>query len=213
MSAAANTLVMRNPMKIEHLSCAAVLALFATFVPAHAHAQTSDCNSVTRVGAAMWSKFGERIKAKACGGSTTCLAIASKKEELFKELLAFWNSQAGSSWATIGPRQLMMGGSINDGKVVVGGSRLFFSTLPATEDTVVVTLTKQSGGAAKVTVAGMADGTTTCETGASYSFDKGSADGTVRTLTLNNAKGKFIYVKVDAASLDAFDYRFTAVER
>ena len=82
-----------------------------------------------------------------------------------------------------------------------------------TADTVVVTLTKQSGGAAKVTVAGMAEGTTTCETGASYTFEKGSSDGTTRTLTLNNAKGKFIYVKVDASSLDAFDYRFTAVER
>ncbi len=200
-------------MKPEHIRAAVALALFATVVPASAQAQTSDCNSITRVGVAMWGKFGERIRAKACGGSATCLAIASKKEELFKELLAFWNSQAGSSWATIGPRQLMMGGSINDGKVVVGGSRLFFSTLPATADTVVVTLTKQSGGAAKVTVAGMAEGTTTCETGSSYTFEKGSSDGTTRTLTLNNAKGKFIYVKIDAANLDAFDYRFTAVER
>lgn len=173
-----------------------------------AHAQ-SNCNSAGSVVSAIWTRFGERLKAKNCKDAETCLANAQKKEELVKEMIAFWNEQAQGSWATLGPRPLIVGGGYNDGKVVLGTSRLFVMRDTVAEgDTTELKITKQGGGGAKVSLAHY-DGKA-CSQGTDVTFAKGDKDGTVKTLKLTGTKGKVVYVKVDADGTQAFDYKFTA---
>lgn len=179
----------------------------ALAAPAPAQAQ-SNCNSVGNVVSAIWARFGERIKAKSCKDAEECLANAQKKEDLVKEMIAFWNEQAQGSWATVGPRPLVVNGGFNDGKVVLGTSRLFISQLPVDGNTTEIKITKQNGGGAKVSLA-FFDGKA-CSQGTDVTFAKGDKDGTVKSLRLSGTLAKVVYVKVDADGSQSFDYKFEA---
>ena len=171
-----------------------------------AHAQ-STCNSGAKVLEAIWGRWGERIKAKACKTSEECLSNTAKKEELVREMVAFWNEQAQGSWATIGPRPLLADGPKNDGKVLAGGSRLFISQAPLDADSWEMVVTKEGGGAAEVSVS-FSDGKS-CLPAKSVSFDKNDKPGTKKKLTVDKAMGQLGIVKVDAKASNAFDYEFT----
>jgi hypothetical protein len=176
----------------------------------HAYAQSS-CNSAAKVVQAIWDRWGDRIKAKQCKDSAECLASAEKKEALYKEMLSFWNEQSQGSWATIGPRPLLAGGTLNDGKVVAGGSRLFVSQAPLDADRWEIVVTKQDGGAADVTVS-LFDGAT-CLPQRTVSFDKDDKDGSRRVVSLERGKGLLAVVKVDAKKTNSFDYKFTFIKK
>lgn len=179
---------------------------FGLFVAPVARAQSA-CNSGAKVLEAIWGRWGERIKAKSCKSSEECLANTAKKEELVREMVAFWNEQAQGSWATIGPRPLLQGGPRNDGKVLAGGARLFVSQAPLDADAWEIVVTKEGGGAAEVTFS-VSDGKT-CLPGKSVSFDKGDKAGTKKKMTVEKASGMLGVVKVDAKGSNAFDYEFT----
>jgi hypothetical protein len=125
-------------------------------------------------------------------------------------MIAFWNTQAQGSWATIGPRPLLPG-ALHDGKVIAGGSRLFISQAALDGESWEVVVTKQDGGAADVTISAF-DGTN-CLQGRTVSFDKDDKNGTKKTLTLTAAKGLLGVVKVDAKNTNAFDYKFTFAKK
>lgn len=194
--------------KSRVLGVALALAVSGTAVGS-AHAQSA-CNSGAKVLDAVWARWGERVKAKNCKDSDECLANAQKKEDLYKEMITFWNQQAQGSWATIGPRPLLPG-SLHDGKVLAGGTRLFISQGALDADKWEVVVTKQGGGAADVTISAF-DGSN-CLQGRTVSFDKDDKDGTKKTLTLTNAKSLLGVVKVDAKNTNAFDYKFTMVKK
>lgn len=182
------------------------LGLGLLAAPPTAHAQ-STCNSGAKVLEAIWGRWGERIKAKACKSSEECLSNAAKKEELLREMVAFWNEQAQGSWATIGPRPLLADGPVNDGKVLAGGARLFVSQAPLDADKWEVVVTKEGGGAAEVSIS-LSDGKS-CRPATSVSFDKDDKAGTKKKLSVDKATGALGVVKVDAKGSNAFDYKFT----
>jgi hypothetical protein len=198
---------MKKSLRVRSMLLAVATVGLAASVQETAQAQ-SNCNSAASVVSSMWTRFGDRIKAKQCKDAEECLSNAQKKEELIREMIAFWNEQAQGSWATLGPRPLVVGGGYNDGKVVMGTSRLFvYQTGVAEGDTVEIKITKQGGGGGKVSLAHF-DGKV-CSQGTDVSFAKGDKDGTVKTLKLTGAKGKIPYVKVDADGTQSFDYKFT----
>jgi hypothetical protein len=196
-----------SSLRNRSLLVAAVATLGLTVLAPAAQAQ-SNCNSIGNVVTQIWAKFGERMKAKGCKDAEECLANAQKKEDLVKEMIAFWNQQAQGSWATIGPRPLIVAGGYNDGKVVLGTSRMFVTQLPVDDNSVELKITKQGGGGAKVTIAHF-DGRA-CSQGTDVTFAKGDRDGTVKPLKLTGTQGKLVFVKVDADGTQSFDYKFTA---
>ena len=185
-------------------AAASVVALAVTTAPT-VHAQSA-CSGGSKVLAAIWEKWGENIKKKGCKSSEECLANAEKKENLAREMLQFWNEQAQNGWATIGPRQLVIGGGVNDGRVILGSSRLFVSHQVLDSADYEATITKEGDGAAEVTLS-LSDGTN-CLQGNSVSFAKADKPGTKKVLRVRNATGLLAVVKVDAKG-GAFDYRFT----
>ncbi len=108
-------------MKLATKIPAALVMTFALTVGGGASAPSS-CNSGLKVLEAVWGRWSEQLKAKACKDSAECLGNTAKKEALVRDMVAFWNEQAGGSWATIGPRPLLAGGALNDGKVIAGGA-------------------------------------------------------------------------------------------
>lgn len=180
----------------------------AVLAPAPAEAQ-SRCNSVSNVVTAIWAKFGERIRAKGCKTNEECLANAQKKEELVREMIAFWNQQAQGSWATIGPRPLTLTNGNHDGNVVLGTSRLFVYQAGAVADGdwIDLVITKQGGGGAKITAATY-DGASCSPV--EVTFAKTDRANTQKRLLLSGVKGKAVFVKVDADGTQSFDYKFTA---
>lgn len=111
-------------------------------------------------------------------------------------------------WATIGPRPLLVDGSWNDGKVILGGERLFISRAPSEDDEIKISVTKEGGGGADVFVSTY-DGTD-CALSQKVSFEKNDKKGSVKTLKVKAAKGKIVIVKVNADGIQAFDYKFRA---
>jgi hypothetical protein len=191
---------------VKRLGVVAALGLGIGLVPASADAQSA-CNSGAKVLDAIWGRWGERIKAKACKSSEECLANNQKKEELVREMIAFWNEQSQGSWATIGPRPLLSDGSLNDGKVIAGGARLFVSQAPLDGDKWELVVTKQGGGAADVSVA-WSDGKS-CSPQKTLAFDKDDKPGTKKSAVVDKGMGMLGVVKVDARGTNAFDYKLT----
>jgi hypothetical protein len=196
-------------MSTRTVAAAMVLLLGATTAEI-AHAQSA-CNSGAKVLDAIWARWGERVKAKQCKDSAECLGNAQKKEELYREMIAFWNEQSQGSWATIGPRPLTPGSALHDGKVLAGGQRLFISQAALDGDKYELVVTKQDGGAADVTIS-LYDGKN-CLQGRTAAFDKDDKNGTKKTLTIDGAKGLVGIVKVDAKNTNAFDYKFTIAKK
>jgi len=193
---------------MKHVRFALVVAVgLGVGVYARDAGAQSACNSGAKVLEAIWGRWGERIKAKACKSSEECLANNQKKEELVREMIAFWNEQSQGSWATIGPRPLLADGALNDGKVLAGGGRLFVSQAPLDADRWEIVVTKQGGGAADVSFS-TSDGKS-CLPQRTVAFDKDDKPGTKKTLSVDKATGMLGVVKVDARGSNAFDYKFT----
>lgn len=176
-------------------------------VSGQSHAQ-STCGSSAKVASAIWEKVGASVKAKGCKNVDECMSKKDKWEQTIREAIAFWNEQSQGGWATIGPRPLLADGSWNDGKVVLGGERLFISQAPSEDDELKISVTKEGGGGADVMISTF-DGAT-CSLGDKVSFAKGDKKGTVKALKVKAAKGKVVIVKVNADGSQAFDYKFKA---
>lgn len=165
----------------------------------------SACNSGAKVLTALWDQWGKELAQMKCKGSQDCLSNASKMEQITRDVVKFWNEQAQNSWATIGPRQLLEG-TMLDGKVVMGGSRLFVTPVPADGSVYEIEVLKEGGGEATVT-ASLFDGAT-CLSRGQTTFAKTAKNGTRQKVTATDALGKLVVVKVDAKR-GAFDYKLT----
>ncbi len=192
-------------MRKALFSMFAVASLMTIAIPSEAQ---SSCGSGAKVASAIWDKVGASVKAKGCKNVSECMEKKDKWEATVREAISFWNEQAAGGWATIGPRPLLVDGSWNDGKVILGGERLFISRAPSDDDEVKISVTKEGGGGADVIISTF-DGST-CAQGQKASFEKKDKNGTVKNLTVKNAKGKIVIVKVNADGVQAFDYKFRA---
>ena len=194
-------------MRSQMLGILVAGALFAVAVPSNAQ---STCGSGGKVATAIWEKVGASVKAKGCKNVGDCMDKKDKWEATVKDAISFWNAQAAGGWATIGPRPLLVDGSWNDGKVILGGERLFISRAPSEDDEIKIFVTKEAGGGADVTVSTF-DGTD-CALGQKLSFEKSDKKGHIKTMTVKKARGKIVIVKVNADGMSAFDYKFRAAQ-
>jgi hypothetical protein len=105
----------------------------ATMLVAPSTANAGNCGSVASVTSDLWDKYG---------GLASNLPYAEKVDEMIK----FWNSMAGNSWAKIGPRRLDFGKNLN-GSVVGPTSRVFIAETPSNKDKVEVKIDKLDGKA------------------------------------------------------------------
>lgn len=205
---------MKRNTLLKLLPVAAVAG--ATLVHATPASAQSRCTSTSKVSAAIWERWGEAAKKYNCdkaADSTACLEKAGKLEAATREMIAFWNSMSGNSWATIGPRELMFSGKM-DGKVVLGGERLFLTKLPVEEGNKLRVTVKKEGGKApaKVTLA-IIDEENRCLTEREVTFSAKDKNGTTKTLSISGFKGKLLALKVNASKGRAFDYEITATKR
>lgn len=191
-------------MKKVACSVFAALTVSAVAIPSFA----SPCGSALNVAEAIWKKVGGTVTQKGCKGVEDCMKQKDKWEETVRDAVAFWNEQSAGGWATIGPRPLLVDGSWNDGKVVLGGERLFITRVPMEDDEFSINVIKEGGGGADVTISTF-DGKV-CAPGQKASFEKKDKNGTKKQLKVKGAKGKLVMVKVNADKLQAFDYKFRA---
>ena len=108
-------------------------AVPATMLVAPNTAQAGECGSVASVTSDLWDKYGKLA---------SNLPYAEKVDEMIK----FWNSMAGNSWAKIGPRRLDYGTNL-DGTVVGPTTRVFVAETPTNTDKVEIKLNKLDGKA------------------------------------------------------------------
>ena len=143
------------------------IAAATSFAPAHA----ASCDSVANIAADLWDEYGRYALEAGCdaaGAAATaatagasgapadaadaCLENATKRERLVRQMVVTWNRLAENRWATIGPRQLLLG-TVNRGTIVGPGTRLFVTPAPVHAEAVDLAFTKEDfRGAAEVTV-------------------------------------------------------------
>lgn len=189
----------------------ALTASILTLSPRVSAANT--CGSWAKITKDVWDYWGARIKASGCKDQAECLAKQDKREALVKEIIAFVNKESQGSWATFGPRPLLMDSKM-DGKIVAGGERLFLSQGPMVDrDELTLQVVKEGGKAsAKVTVSIINPDNTCSEVTDSeivFSGDDKRQEKSVRVKGLN---GKQLVIKVDAkgGATKAFDYYVVA---
>lgn len=192
-------------MKKHVISAFFAVSVLGVALPSEAQ---STCGSGGTIAAQVWNKVGASVKAKGCKNVAECMEKKDKWEATIREAITFWNEMAAGGWATIGPRPLLVDGAWNDGKVVLGGERVFVARSPMEEDEFKIFVTKEAGGGADVSISTY-DGTD-CALNQKVSFEKNDKKGTVKSLTVRKTRGKIVIVKVNADGTQAFDYKFRA---
>ncbi len=170
--------------------------------PSPAVAQ-SKCTSAAKVTTAIWEKYGAELKKAGCKkGGDKC----SKMEAIVKEMVRFWNEQAGNGWATIGPRQVVFEGKL-DGKIVAGGERIFVTTHPVVDaDKITVEVKKEDGKAPATVSLSLVGDDNKCVEGDEVNFAGDAKKGATKKLSVSGARDRMVVIKVDAKDGKAFDY-------
>jgi hypothetical protein len=172
-------------------------------------AQANNCGSAATIAVKLYEKWGAKLKEFKCPVTKDCLDDAGKKERIFREMIAFWNENAGNSWAKIGPRRLEPNQKL-EGTIQLAGERLFMTPGPTDADVIEVTINKEDGKAAAVATLSTLDENGRCATGDRAVFDDADKPQE-RKLKIKNARGKIVVLKIDAGNLTKkFEYRLRA---
>ncbi|MGH1342890.1 MAG: hypothetical protein ACRBN8_15110 [Nannocystales bacterium] len=107
--------------------------VFAFSIALPSPAEAGTCGSVTSVASDIWTKYGSLAPA---------LPYAKKVDEMIK----FWNSNVGGTWARLGPRDLIVN-TEHAGTVVGPGERVFIAETPLNTTDVTVRVEKLAGKA------------------------------------------------------------------
>ncbi|MBK8255314.1 MAG: hypothetical protein IPK82_21985 [Polyangiaceae bacterium] len=130
---------MNRSLKV--LVCAALLGFATATAPAPVTA--AECGGQS-MAAQILKNHQDKLKALGCKKDADCIA---KRNEIVENAKTFWNSMAGNSWATLGPRDLELGKDLK-GTVVNPGERRFINAVPVIDyDNMTVTITKTGGKA------------------------------------------------------------------
>jgi len=164
-----------------------------------AQAQTPQCSSAASAVAAMWNSYGvwsPDVTVQAYGVLAT-------------DAIRKWNQQAGSSWASIGPRNLSLKNRSSNG-TILGQTNRTFVTVPSRANTIKITIRKTDGRAKTGVTICTQSKNGTRRTVKSYTFNN-SKQAASKVFTIPNAKGKVISVNMRNYSVgNKFKYTIKA---
>jgi hypothetical protein len=171
----------------------------ATMLVAPNTAQAGDCGSVASVTSDLWDKYG---------ALASNLPYTQKVDEMIK----FWNSMAGNSWAKIGPRRLDFGKNLA-GTVVGPTTRVFIAETPSDKNQVEVKIDKLDGKAKTSITVCKVDKTGRKTKLWDFTADNGSYTKTW-TKTLSGVKDELITVNIAGHSAtNKFQYTVRATKK
>lgn len=103
------------------------------------------CKSAPSVVSDLNRQISKVLKAKGCNPSNfpSCLSNPGTYAHLTSQMVKYWNSRS-SNWATIGPRRLNFG-NYENGRVVSTGGRMYISSVPSNQSTMVVDIKELDG--------------------------------------------------------------------
>ncbi len=207
--------------KLISITTAALAAFVATADVSVAHA--GSCDSGAKVVADIWEKHDDVVKGLGCVvvmvasegvvPLNPCLDAADKVAKVATQMIAFWNSMAGDSWATIGPREFKLG-ETNKGTLVSTGGRMFITSSPLDKDKLDVKI-KKTDGKAKTHVTICKDNHGKKTKLAEFDIDNGKDNvGQSFTRSLTGVRGYVVTVHLDAGSVaNTFSYELTGTKR
>lgn len=139
----------------------------------------------------------DKLKYFGCKNDQDCIA---KRGELITNATTFWNSMAGNSWATIGPRELETGKDLK-GTVQNPGERRFLTKMPIIDfDSAKLTLKKLDGQAETDVRVYELDAQGNCNELAHETIPKGTGSY-AKTLTLQGIRGSVLTVRLTPKGL------------
>ena len=131
-------------------------------------------------------------------GPTAQTAVVAA--EVSEKMIAFWNNMSKNSWATIRPRQLSFGATLQ-GKLVSTGGRMFVSAEPLDNDTVNLKI-KKTDGKAKTSVTVCKDDHGKKSKVWEFTIDNGKDNvGKTWTKSLSGMQGRILTIHLDAKSV------------
>lgn len=124
---------MRNAIKSITGVALLVVSVFSASVSA------TECKSAAKVGSDIWVNWGDWLKAGGCSVAgilaenpalaADCIQQANKWDKVVQDSIKFWNDNANNSWATIGPRDLVLDDT-EKGTLQSTAGRMFVTTTP-----------------------------------------------------------------------------------
>lgn len=177
--------------------CASLCGLGTVAMPSEAHAGT--CGSVASVTSDLFGKYNSLA---------SNLPYADKIDQMIK----FWNSMAGNSWAKIGPRRLDFGKTLN-GTVTGPTSRVFIAAAPSDKKHVDIVLKKLDGKAKTSITVCKVDANGNQQKAWDFTVENGKGTKTF-SKTIKGAEGKIITVHIKGHSAtNSFKYSVKATNK
>lgn len=183
-------------------------------------AQATGCKSAASVTADIWDEWGKVIKVVGCAGVATasgglsyssCYETANKIDKAVQKMIAFWNKQAGNSWAKIGPRRLDFD-VWHEGNIVGTTGRMFVSAYPSPNKRINVKVKKLDNKGKVEVVVCKVDSNNKYTKVASHVFQPGSDNiGKEWKVEIKGARDDVISIHIDGKSVaKSFKYKLRA---
>lgn len=179
---------------IKAALCVGLLGISTLSLAAPVEAEECGGSSMA---AQIFNNHKSKLKEYGCKNDQDCIA---KRNELVANATAFWNSMAGSSWATFGPRDLAFGQDLK-GTVLNPGERRFVTSVPIIDfDNMTLTLNKTGGKAETDVQISKLDAQGNCVDVARFTVPKGD-DSFSRSLSIPAVRGSVITVRLTPKGL------------
>jgi hypothetical protein len=177
------------------------------------------CTSAAKIASDIFknaNSIGSQLSCTVVGTTTpvnyqTCQGIL----EFSRQMISFWNANAGNSWAILGPRSLDENIEFK-GTLPSTGGRLFVSPMPLSKDKATLVITETDGKATtevnickakEVNNGGTSQITALQTSWFNETKDAKDFSGGKRTIELSGVLNHIIIVKLDAKSVfDKFSY-------
>jgi hypothetical protein len=180
--------------------CLFALPLIVAIAAASTPAQAGSCTTAANTGSKVWKHAGPVVKnsLKTTGPvGATAAQVASFVEQGVK----LWNKIAkDDSWAKIGPRRLDIDKGFDEGTLVGPTERLFLTGVPATNPVIVDINKVDHNGKVKVVVCMVPEKGSAKEV-KSFTIDKDTKKGNLKSIKIPNAKGHVIAVALHGKSV------------
>lgn len=185
------------------VKCSLSLVLCFFLFSTNVSAQTPNCSSSAGVVSKMWQAWND------LGVGEASLLPNATYVSRAAQAIRNWNSLVGNSWATIGPRDLLINNRSESG-TIWGQTNRTFITPPSRNNSVTITLRKTDGKAKTGVTICTTDSRNNRRTVHSYTFNSGNYTRT-KTFVIPNARNKVISVNMRNYSVgNKFKYTISA---
>ena len=195
----------RTMERFRHARALVPALLLASFVlvtlpkSARGDANGGSCTTVANVTSTVWKHAGPTVK-QALNTSGPYGATAAKALQLIDEGIKIWNKIVGDqTWAKVGPRRMDFD-RWNQGTLIGPTERMFVSSIPAVNPVTVDVNKLDNDGEVKVVVCKVPE-RGKAEAVSTFTIDKSTKKGQVRSIEIGNAKGHVISVVLHGKSL------------